>query len=197
MGGIVSLWLLPLGTPYWSVALAIVFASIGSLLPDLDARESKLSNVQIGGITPLKPAAYALNRRLGHRGAMHSLMGLLFVAVTFGIPLSLFIDSFAGVGLVLGYLSHLLLDACTKSGVPLYWPKPGRFHLLPPGFRAVTGSWQEDIAFLLLTFAATGFLLGQLFNSNITLNDTNTTPNVSTISTFTQDHSTLSTNQPA
>lgn len=177
MGGIVSLWLLPLGTAYWSVALAIVFALIGSLLPDLDARESKLSNVQVGWITPLKPAAHALNRRLGHRGAMHSLLGLLFVAVTFGIPLGLFLDPFAGVGLVLGYLSHLLLDACTKSGVPLYWPKPGKVHLLPPGFRAVTGSWQEDLVFLLLTFAATGFLLGQLFNSsNSTSNDSTTSP---------------------
>lgn len=177
MGGIVSLWLLPLGTPYWSVALAIVFASIGSLLPDLDARESKLSNVQVGGITPLKPAAYALNRRLGHRGPMHSLLGLFFVAVIFGIPLGLFLDPLAGIGLVLGYLSHLLLDACTKSGIPLYWPKPGKIHLLPSGFRVVTGSWQEDLVFLLLTFAATGFLLGQLFtSSNRISNDSTTSP---------------------
>lgn len=185
IGGIASLWLLPLGAAYWSVALAIVFASVGSLLPDLDARESKLSNIQVGGITPLKPAAYALNRRIGHRGVMHSLLGLLFVAIVLGISLGLFLDPLAGVGLVLGYLSHLLLDACTKSGIPFCWPKPSRFHLLPPGLRAVTGSWQEDLAFLLLAFIATGFLIAQLSGSVTTPSNSITTPYDSSTSIFT------------
>jgi inner membrane protein len=165
LGGVASLWLLPIGVPHQSLALAIAFALLGSLLPDLDARQSKLSNVQIAGITPLKPAAYVLNRRLGHRGVMHSLWALLIVAIALGLPLALLLDPLAGVGLVLGYLSHLLLDACTRSGVPLLWPETSKVHLLPRGLRVVTGSRAEDIVFFLLAFAATGFLLTQLLTA--------------------------------
>ena len=167
MGGIVSLWLLPPGVPSGSIVLAIAFAVLGSLLPDLDARESKLSNFQVAGITPFKPAAQALNRRLGHRGMMHSLLALLILAIFFGLPLWLFLDPLAGVGLVLGYFSHLVLDACTRSGIPFYWPEPNRIYFLPPRLRVATGSWWEDIVFLLLTFAATGVLLIQLFTPNL------------------------------
>jgi inner membrane protein len=170
MGGLVSLWIVPLGG--WilpsgidttSLVLAIIFALLGSLLPDLDARESKLSNMQIGGVTPLKPAAWFLNRSLGHRGVMHSLLALLIASLVFSLPLALFLDSFAGVGLALGYLSHLLLDACTKSGVPLYWPDNKRVHLLPRQLRFVTGSSAEDALFILLALVAAGFLLNQFF----------------------------------
>jgi inner membrane protein len=154
---------LPIGMDSTSLVLAILFALLGSLLPDLDARESKLSNVQIGGVTPLKPAAWLLNRSLGHRGAMHSLLALLIVSLIFSLPLAFFLDPFAGVGFALGYLSHLLLDACTKSGVPLYWPDNKRVHLLPKSLRFVTGSTAEDTLFILLALIAAGFLLLHFF----------------------------------
>ena len=163
MGGIALLGVLPIGLTSESIALAVVFATLGSLLPDLDARESKLSNVQIGGITIIKPLARALNRRLGHRGVMHSMMALLIVTLFVALPLSVFLDPFAGIGLALGYLSHLLLDALTKSGVPLYWPDAGRVWLLPPRLRVTTGSSAEDVIFLLLALAAAAFLLIHLF----------------------------------
>lgn len=163
MGGIALLGVLPIGLSSESISLAVVFATLGSLLPDLDARESKLSNVQIGGMTLVKPLARALNRRLGHRGPLHSLMALLVIALFVALPLSVFLNPFAGIGLALGYLSHLLLDAFTKSGVPLYWPDAGRVWLLPPRLRVTTGSAAEDVFFLLLTFVAAAFLLIHLF----------------------------------
>jgi inner membrane protein len=166
MGGLASLWImriLPLGIDNTSLALSAIFAVLGSLLPDLDARESKLSNAQIMGVTPLKPVAGLLYKRLGHRGAMHSALALIILSLLFGIPLGLFLNPFAGLSLALGYLSHLLLDACTKSGVPLYWPDADRVHLLPKKLRFVTGSFAEDILFFLLAFVATGFFLIQLF----------------------------------
>ena len=174
MAGIVSLYGLPLGLSFDSMSLAILFAVVGSLLPDLDARESKLSNVAIGGIAPLKLVARLLSRSLGHRGPMHSLFAVLVVALAFGLPLALLLDPFAGFGLTLGYLSHLLLDACTKSGVPLYWPESGRVWLLPPRLRFTTGSAAEDGFFILLSFAASGLLLIHLFqfqNANTALQD--------------------------
>ena len=102
MGGIVSLYGLPLALPFDSMSLAILFAVIGSLLPDLDARESKLSNMAIGGVAPLKLIARLLSRSLGHRGPMHSLLAVLIIAVAFGLPLALLLDPFAGFGLTPG-----------------------------------------------------------------------------------------------
>jgi inner membrane protein len=171
MGGIATLWLLPPGLDSSSLALAVVLAVLGALLPDLDARESKLSNVQVAGVTPIKPLAQLLSRSLGHRGPLHSLIALLALSILVSLPLSTLLDPFAGIGLSLGYLSHLLLDACTKS-------EPGRVHLLPRSLRVVTGGSGEDAAFLLVTLAATSFLLLQLVNPTIS-----TLP----ISTYEQD----------
>lgn len=171
MGGIAALWLLPtaLATSTASVPLALLFAVLGSLLPDLDARESKLSNVQLGGVAWFKPAAHLAYRRLGHRGAMHSLLAVLVVAVVIGLPLAVFLDPLVGLGLVLGYLSHLALDGCTRSGVPLLWPQAERVRLLPRPLLVTTGSQTEDLVFLVLTFTATAFLLGQLFQPSPSL----------------------------
>lgn len=145
MGGLASITILPVALDSVTFALACVFAILGSLLPDLDARESKLSNSQIRGVAPLKVASLLLNKRLGHRGAFHSAFALLLVAVLLGFPFALFLDPFAGVGLVLGFASHLLLDACTRSGVPLWWPDKTRVHLLPRALRVTTGSLAEDV----------------------------------------------------
>jgi inner membrane protein len=164
MGGLASLWImqiLPFGVDSTALALSAIFSVLGSLLPDLDARESKLSNVQILGVTPLKPVASLLYKRLGHRGAMHSALALIVLSILVGVPLGLFLSPFAGLGLALGYLSHLLLDASTKSGIPLYWPDSDRVHVLPKKLRFVTGSFAEDILFFLLALIAAGFFLTQ------------------------------------
>ncbi len=55
--------------------------------------------------------------------------------------------------MVLGYGSHLALDAMTRHGVPLLptrgrdgrWGLKRRRHLLPPRWRFVTGSAAEDV----------------------------------------------------
>jgi inner membrane protein len=164
MGGLASLWMIrlfPFGIDSTALALSAILSVLGSLLPDLDARESKLSNVQILGVTPLKPVASLLYKRLGHRGAMHSALALIILSVLAGVPLGLFLSPFAGLGLALGYLSHILLDASTKSGVPLYWPDSDRVHVLPKKLRFVTGSFAEDILFFLLALVAAGFFLTQ------------------------------------
>ena len=158
-GGLASLAVIPFAPSSTSLALGCVFAALGSLLPDLDARESKLSNVQIVGVAPLKPLAWVVSRRLGHRGPLHSLLALLVVTVGISLPLSLFLDPLAGIGLSLGFASHILLDACTKSGVPLRWPELGRVRLLPPRLRFTTGSMAEDILFLLLALLAVTYFV--------------------------------------
>lgn len=171
MGGLALLGALPVGITSEAFVLAIFFAILGSLLPDLDARESRLSNVQIGGVTPMKPLAHVLNRRLGHRGAMHSLMALVALSVLVALPLALLLDPFTGIGLVLGYLSHLLLDAGTRSGIQLFWPDAQRVWVLPPRLRITTGSRAEDALLLLLSLATATFLLLHLFQISLLPND--------------------------
>ena len=53
-----------------------------------------------------------------------------------------------------GWAVHLLTDAWTVRGVPLFWPLPVAPVRLPP--RIVTGSWAEAV---LLTLALVGLLL--------------------------------------
>ena len=57
------------------LAALMVFCSIGALVPDLDAVESKIKHVRVGGIKPFVPLSRAINRDFGHRGLLHSLWG--------------------------------------------------------------------------------------------------------------------------
>lgn len=149
-GGIASVWFLtPLVGPT-DVILLLLGAMVGSLLPDLDATQSRLSNTRIGGVQPLRYPAKLLHATLGHRGALHSFVGLALLCGGLALPLLALNLGYLALGIALGFLSHLLLDACTKSGVPLLWPSPARLHLLPVWFRITTGSPAEDIVFALL-----------------------------------------------
>lgn len=162
MGGLAMLWLLAPASPD-TLVLATIPAALGALLPDLDAGESKLSYASMYGKAPLKPLSVQLFRRLGHRGVLHSFLAWVVVTLTGGILSGLAVHTLApGVGLSLGYLSHLLLDACTRSGVPLFWPNSARVPLLPYRLRITTGSLAEDVVFALLALAAFALYFSKL-----------------------------------
>lgn len=136
-------------------------AALGSLLPDLDASESKIKHFTIGGIKPFLLPSQAIYRQLGHRTFLHSLVGLTFVAVT-GAVLVPFTGKDAALALWLGYASHLIADGITRSGIPLLYPRPKRFHLMPKRFRVVTGSPAKDVIFVLLSLSALTLMLRHL-----------------------------------
>lgn len=84
LAGITSLWLLyplPGALNQQTLPLSIGMAALGSLLPDLDAAESKLKHLGAFGITPLAPLSQLANRAFGHRGLLHSPVTLIPVAV--------------------------------------------------------------------------------------------------------------------
>lgn len=66
------------------------------------------------------------------------------------------------VPLLLGYTSHLVADAMTKSGIRLLYPQPKRFHLLPKDWRITTGSLAEEALLLPLAFLVMILLLRHL-----------------------------------
>ncbi len=141
--------------------LVALVACLGALLPDLDAGESHLKHLRLIGteIAPFALPATLLHRTLGHRGLLHSLTGLGLAVLLLTVPFGLWLGPLAGLALVLGYASHLALDACTKAGIPLLFPNPTRRHLLPRRLRITTGSLAEEPVFVGLALFALVVLL--------------------------------------
>ena len=115
---------------------------LGSLLPDIDSPRSSL-----GRLLPFLSAP--VERRWGHRTVTHCLLmaGALSVLL---LPLCFYRGTMYAA-LLIGYLSHLLIDCATKSGVPLFHPHPSRCVL--PGnsrYRVKTGSLGEHGVLLVL-----------------------------------------------
>ena len=131
-----------------SPGLIVGAAVLGALLPDLDAAHSTIKYLRVGvRFQPFLLPAHVLSRELGHRGLLHSLAGLVLLWIWLGFPLLLWLGWQPSLALALGIGSHLLGDASTKSGIPLLYPQPGRWHLLPKGLRLTTGSLAEEAVF--------------------------------------------------
>lgn len=138
-------------------------AALGALLPDLDASQSMIKSLRIGRhFQPFLLPAALLHHAFGHRGFLHSLLGLGCVGAFAALPLGLWLGGQFAAALLLGYASHLAGDGCTKSGVPLWFPRRGRWHLLPSSMRLTTGSQEEDAIFALAAGAALLLLALQL-----------------------------------
>jgi inner membrane protein len=148
--------LLPL-FPESNLGVLCAVAALGSLLPDLDASESKIKHLKLigTGFKPFLLPALVVSRTDQHRGLLHSLWGLgmagfvvLCAMPWLGLPM--------GIALVLGYASHLITDSATKSGIRLFYPSARRYHALPKILRISTGSLAEEA---LLPFLASGIFL--------------------------------------
>lgn len=177
-GGIASLWLLALvpGTitgqiiTGQTVGPLAVLAAGAALLPDLDAQRSKIRSLRIGPVRPLDPLGALVYGAWGHRGPLHSLPGLAAFGLLCALPMTIRWGGEYGAAVLLGYGSHLALDAMTRHGVPL-WPVRGRNgrwglqrrqHLLPRRYRFVTGSAAEDVLQALLFGVVLVLLLTRL-----------------------------------
>ena len=155
-GGIASLWLLaivPGVVTHGNVGSWAVLAAGAALLPDLDASRSKIRSLALGPVRPFDPLGALIYVTLGHRGPLHSLPGLALFGLIVALPAALAWGGASAAALLLGYGSHLALDAMTRHGVPL-WPRRGpdgrwgfrhRCHLLPSRLCFVTGSSAEDV----------------------------------------------------
>ena len=144
-------------TPQDVGALAVLAAG-AALLPDLDAQRSKIRSLALGPVRPFDPLGALFYGAWGHRGPLHSLPGLAAFGLACALPLSLRWGGEYGGALLLGYGSHVALDAMTRHGVPLLpargrdgrWGFGRRSHLLPRALRFVTGSAAEDVLQALL-----------------------------------------------
>jgi membrane-bound metal-dependent hydrolase YbcI (DUF457 family) len=155
-GGLASLWVLmplPHVLTAHTFGLAAICAGWGALLPDLDSRQSRLREVSIYGIYPFVIPSQMVRATSPHRGILHSLRGVAFVATCIGVPLAGLFGWIAGIGFLLGYATHLVLDCSTPHGLRLLWPNRDRSFLLPKGLRITTGSDLEQVVFVPLLCA--------------------------------------------
>lgn len=137
-------------TGFAAFAPLIAGGYFGSLLPDIDHPGSKIGRA-------LYPIAWVVNKLFGHRGATHSLLALFLTSVLFVLPafllesvLALLYTQFA-IGVSVGFLSHLILDMSTKSGVPLLHPFSGKSFRIA---RLTTGKHDGLVSVLSISLTA-------------------------------------------
>ena len=117
----------------------------GSYLPDIDHPKSAFGSRVL-------PLSLPISAIFGHRGITHSLIAVVALSCLLwwvfqranwheGIAVPVL------VGIAVGYLSHLLGDWLTNSGVPLLWPSKRRF--VSP-LKLCTGDFREYILALLM-----------------------------------------------
>lgn len=118
--------------------LTCSIAGFAGLLPDIDHPNSVLGQ-------KLPMISYPIAKIFGHRGITHSFfMTALLTYALYSLSHSQnmpVISDIALMPLIIGYLSHLVGDFLTPSGVPLFWPYKRTFSL---GLFK-TDSWLETI----------------------------------------------------
>jgi inner membrane protein len=105
----------------------------------------------IGWLT--RPASRLAEQTLRHRTGTHSLVITWALSVGAFCLRQVFTPGACGAFL-LGYLSHLLADALTISGVSLLWPWRTRAYGVPRALRLRTGGRVEYALTLLIMAAA-------------------------------------------
>ena len=120
--------------------LIVVFFSI---FPDIDERKSKIGK-------KYKKTSTVINFIFGHRGFFHSIyIPLIFYFIFYNI------NNEIGIAILVGYFSHLFMDALTKNGIrPLY---PIINKKINGPFK--TNSLLEKILFLIIIILILYFLL--------------------------------------
>lgn len=162
----------------------MLIASLGSLLPDIDEEGSILNNLLFKSIRHRSAALavggvlFALFALLQELDWWIFFAGIYAVAVAF-VPhrsfthslISLFIVTWItylarpdyALAMALGYLSHLLADACTVRGIPLFWPWKQRIGLRNLGVRVRTGSTLDKVTGKVSMYGGCAALIWLLF----------------------------------
>lgn len=127
--------------------VALIANIVGTLLPDIDQASNRLWDLLPGGdfLGEILKDLF-----LAHRTLSHSILGLTLVY--FGgwwiIP-KIFNANFVNTGIVfdallIGYISHLLLDGLTEEGLPLLFPIKWKIGFPPiKKLRVNTGKFTE------------------------------------------------------
>jgi inner membrane protein len=127
---------------------SVIASDVGSLVPDMDQAGNRLWDLLPAGDTVGK---YLRKLFFEHRTFSHSIIGTLVIYkilqfLLFRLLNPAFIDpKLVLAGVMIGYLSHLLGDAFTKEGLPLFFPLKINVGIPPiEAFRIKTGNFIEN-----------------------------------------------------
>jgi membrane-bound metal-dependent hydrolase YbcI (DUF457 family) len=123
-----------------AVALSLVVAAACGLAPDIDKAGSTAAR-SLG--LPTRVLSWGIERTFGHRGGFHSLLGLGLGYLLDDLLGGLLGLTGLGSLVAFGWAVHLLTDAWTAHGVPLFWPLSPAHVKLPPWIS--TGSRLEAV----------------------------------------------------
>ncbi len=112
--------------------LFLSFVGLAALFPDIDHENSKIGN-------KVKVLSFLIRNVFGHRGFFHSIFPAVILYFVFVYIFNL---KLIGLGIAVGYISHLMSDALTVTGVNFLHP----FKAKVSGFIR-TGSILEYIFF--------------------------------------------------
>lgn len=125
-------------------------SAIGGLLPDIDKKNTAISH-------KAKLVSFVVRLFTTHRGFTHSLLALVLLGGILYTPvMAAGIDwvTYGYYGILLGYLSHLVLDMLNPEGIPLLFPV--KFKVRIAGIK--TGGIMEHV-FRALLVVVTAILL--------------------------------------
>lgn len=148
-------------------AAAAVTSSLAALLPDLDRSSASIwNNIPLGKIF-----GRIVDPLLKHRNISHSLIGLGLFSWGFWRLVQLAPDNWGieprslTLAFAAAYASHLLADAVTVAGIPIFFPYQKMFGLPPrpfEGLRIITGKWFENlVVFPLFNLLLIGLVISQ------------------------------------
>ncbi|HEC91716.1 MAG TPA: metal-dependent hydrolase [Candidatus Atribacteria bacterium] len=126
----------------------LALSSIASLLPDIDTPKSA-----IGRIFPF--LSIPIEHKFGHRQITHSWIFIALCMILF-LPFLFFKKFLIYSSIILGVISHILIDMANPSGVPFFYPYYARF-VFPENksSRIEVGSKKEFILLAVLIFITT------------------------------------------
>ena len=139
----------PTGLSVATIIVALIANIVGALLPDADQSSNRLWD--------LLPAGNFIgkifrNLFLSHRTLSHSILGFYLIYrlaswLIFRLFNPVFVDpQIIFYSLMIGYLSHILLDGLTEGGIPLLFPIKWKFGFPPiHSWRIKTGRWFENL----------------------------------------------------
>lgn len=125
-------------------ALLLVGGVAGALIPDICHGSSK-----IGRALPF--LSKIINGIFGHRTFTHSLLFLILANFLFQLAMP---NEALAAGILVGMVSHILLDMATKRGVKLLFPLKLNVRL---PLTTSTGSFAEHIVFAALSVLSVYF----------------------------------------
>ncbi len=130
-----------------TLVVSLVGNIVGSLLPDIDQASNRLWDLLPGGNVL---GGIFKNLFLAHRTISHSLLGVFLLHELLWLVLpKIFNPNFIDAKIVyysimIGFVSHLFLDAFTKEGIPLFFPIKWKIGFPPvKQLRIETGKWFE------------------------------------------------------